>query len=1045
MSDLQPFPSVSTSDVFDRLSEVENFQTPIGDYLGSKLREGWWNSTLGQGQANVAIPNDDRMVDPTQGVHRGPPRMVRTDVPLLSEDDWKKSPYYRDGVPFDNRMTVARAQAKADAFDENAYRRYLIDRSPYGARSVLGFGAELLGGAPDPVNFIPLAGPVAKAAVVARMARFLGPTAGKVLGRAVVQGGEAAAGTAASEPYLIPSKRQFGDDTTFTQAAMDIAFSGLFGAAAGGAHGGWEAWRGHGAVDDMGGRQAAADLLSQAAGDLAAGRPVGLAPDAVAAADSLRGKVSNAEEMVWRPGEPWPADVIAAQSQSRAMQQTIAVSTPERDQLRASLTDRLYGEGAGAKNRQAVIVLGPPAAGKSTIADPLAAQYRALIVDSDAAKAQLPEFQGGLGAMAVHQESDQIAAGVLARAVRSGDNLVLPLVGKTLDNIRERIHLLKQAGYDVHLVLAEIPSEKAVNRAIKRFREEGRFVDPEYVRSVGDAPIRTYEALKSEADSYARYSNDVPRGSSPALVEKGSQRHDPDGGDGPGSNVPGSRRLDGSLPAEGPARSGGRSEAGGQTQTLARQSVAVTSAGRRVPVRYEVVDAASLVTSHNGELAVNPAFPAELQPRDRGRAASAAQIADISARLDPELLGRTAAAGDGAPIVGGDNIVESGNGRTLAIRRAYAEGLQTAAAYRAWLKDQGFAIDGMKEPILIRRRLGDLSLEDRAALAREANDRTTLAMGAAERAQSDARNLPNEIFDLWSGGDIGAAGNRDFVRSWLETVPAAERGALVDAQGRLSQDGVRRLQAALLARAYEDPHLIGGLLESTDDNMRTIGKALTDLAPDWVKLRVAAAIGDIIPEMDQTVALMQAVGMIRRARDTGAKLRDLADQMDMFDPRSAEVRAFLQLMYGENLSRAVGQEKLRIGLGRYVDQASMNLAGPRLFGEALSARDILATARGAEGKQLSTATAPDLPADPEVAAAAARIEQPAGGLEDLARELGIDSESGDFDEAAALKQIESRLRPDEVNAIRDADAAAAQADEYAAGLDAAAACVARAG
>lgn len=45
----------------------------------------------------------------------------------------------------------------------------------------------------------------------------------------------------------------------------------------------------------------------------------------------------------------------------------------------------------------------------------------------------------------------------------------------------------------------------------------------------------------------------------------------------------------------------------------------------------------------------------------------------MAGQLVPELLGRSATVADGAPIVGPDGIVESGNGRVLALRRAYGD------------------------------------------------------------------------------------------------------------------------------------------------------------------------------------------------------------------------------------------------------------------------------------------------------------------------------------------------------------------------------------
>ena len=57
------------------------------------------------------------------------------------------------------------------------------------------------------------------------------------------------------------------------------------------------------------------------------------------------------------------------------------------------------------------------------------------------------------------------------------------------------------------------------------------------------------------------------------------------------------------------------------------------------------------------------------------------EIRDIAANLEPERLGVSAEADRGAPIVGGDSMVESGNGRVLAIRRAYEQGGEPADRY----------------------------------------------------------------------------------------------------------------------------------------------------------------------------------------------------------------------------------------------------------------------------------------------------------------------------------------------------------------------------
>ena len=92
-----------------------------------------------------------------------------------------------------------------------------------------------------------------------------------------------------------------------------------------------------------------------------------------------------------------------------------------------------------------------------------------------------------------------------------------------------------------------------------------------------------------------------------------------------------------------------------------------------------------MVTRHNQDLTANPAYPPELQPRARDRAASEAQVANIASRLQPERLGASNTVADGAPIVGPDGVVESGNGRVMALRRAYAANRPKAQGYRDWL------------------------------------------------------------------------------------------------------------------------------------------------------------------------------------------------------------------------------------------------------------------------------------------------------------------------------------------------------------------------
>ncbi len=85
------------------------------------------------------------------------------------------------------------------------------------------------------------------------------------------------------------------------------------------------------------------------------------------------------------------------------------------DQARAYST-----KGKVERGREAILVWGPPAAGKSKFAEKLAAERKAAIADPDDAKKVIPEFEGGRAGSAVHEESSEIASDVLKRLVQSG-------------------------------------------------------------------------------------------------------------------------------------------------------------------------------------------------------------------------------------------------------------------------------------------------------------------------------------------------------------------------------------------------------------------------------------------------------------------------------------------------------------------------------------------------------------------------------------------------------------------------------------------------
>ena len=172
-----------------------------------------------------------------------------------------------------------------------------------------------------------------------------------------------------------------------------------------------------------------------------------------------------------------------------------------------------------AREKKAVILLGQQASGKSSIANPIARKMRAIIADSDEAKKILPEYQGGIGANAVHSESSMINDLILFNAVRNGDNIVLPQTGGKLETIERNIKLLVDAGYDVTLGNVDVTFENAMNRMIRRFIAQGRLIPLEVMKEIGNLPKKHYNEIKGKVNGYFEIDNNQPKGERQTLLE----------------------------------------------------------------------------------------------------------------------------------------------------------------------------------------------------------------------------------------------------------------------------------------------------------------------------------------------------------------------------------------------------------------------------------------------------------------------------------------------------------------------------------------------
>lgn len=326
-----------------------------------------------------------------------------------------------------------------------------------------------------------------------------------------------------------------------------------------------------------------------------------------------------------------------------------------------------------------------------------------------------------------------------------------------------------------------------------------------------------------------------------------------------------------------------------------------TPAGRRVDVQYRVRDMGELLAAEG-----------DLQPRDRSRAASDEQIAKIAAQLDASRLMPGPESDRGAPVIGPDRVVESGNGRVAALRLASETNPDGYAQYVQAIRDAGYDIpEGVKRPVLVAERTSEMTPDERRAFIRESNTSAIARMSATEQARFDGAGMTQAQFDAFQPGRrIGGAENAEFIRRMFAGMTAEERAPLMTRDGALSVEGLRRVRAALFARAFEADDLLQLATETENRSVMNLIRMLEDLAPDWAFFRSLVDAGMVRPEFDITAQLMDAIRIIAKARVENREgqsvigaIRDRLDQGDMFAERDILTEALIEVFYKGDRAR----------------------------------------------------------------------------------------------------------------------------------------------
>ena len=319
--------------------------------------------------------------------------------------------------------------------------------------------------------------------------------------------------------------------------------------------------------------------------------------------------------------------------------------------------------------------------------------------------------------------------------------------------------------------------------------------------------------------------------------------------------------------------------------------------GYEVDTQYEMVPLSSLLISHDPKGMPNPLYPKEIQPRQRDRKASEIQIANIAQKLDAEQLGENVFASYGAPIVGVDDAVESGNGRSNGLLMAMQEQPELFQSYQRQISRQAkrFGMDPEQvqafvaanpDAVLIRRRVGELPAGvDRPTWTKDANEDAQSSMSAGEQAFADSRRLTPDLVGQFvpnENGDIATTANMPFIRAFIEkVVPPGQRNTMQLPKGELSLSGIQRIRNAIFARAYNDRGIVERLTEDPDDNIKSIVGALTIAAPKFIAMQAGIESGDL-HALDISEGITDAASKISYLRENGIKLADYLRNGNIF-------------------------------------------------------------------------------------------------------------------------------------------------------------------
>jgi hypothetical protein len=359
-------------------------------------------------------------------------------------------------------------------------------------------------------------------------------------------------------------------------------------------------------------------------------------------------------------------------------------------------------------------------------------------------------------------------------------------------------------------------------------------------------------------------------------------------------------------------------------------------------VQFKIVELADIVTSHDVTFKKVDLYPQELQGRFRDRAALQAQVMGIAKGLDPaQLIWDMKLSDMGAPIVGPDMVVESGNGRSIALAYAAKHFPDNYKSYVDTLKTQlinlGFnetALDGMEYPVLVRQRLDDV---DRIKFSLDANADRKAQMSSYEQALIDKSLVDPKLFVNLSSGVtqdirdvIQSPTNKDVMqKAFVNKLSKEELNKVFDGK-EFSKQGIDRIRLALMAKVFDTEtgaRLVQLFGESADPLIRNIEIAIDNALGDLLIVESLVEDGRRPEELQIAQDISAVANAYMSVKESGLSFTDWRNSPELltvmgdkhidiglYDADTpadiAEVRKELLYFFGENSRKVKPQTEL---------------------------------------------------------------------------------------------------------------------------------------